>query len=366
MPSSASPTAPPTATRRRSRTGWPSSTPSSEVDRVVLVYNTFVSALTQSVTDRDILPISADVLETDDEERRDDALRGDFIFEPEPEEILARLLPVYLETQVYRALLESAASEQGARMTAMRNASKNAGELIDRSHAGDEPRPPGGDHPGDPRGRRRRRRARNEAAHCPRRAASRIRRRTRRYALRPRREHRARADRVAGGRAACARSAIAHERHADPGRGRRPTARATRSAASTRRRAGERARRGTASPRPAATGSRSGCRLKRDKGRDRRAASSSSCPVLVAFAGAPIAARSSATGRTTSSSTASITTNSCRSGRGRRSTDPVTGEARRTLLVLGATDTLGRDEFLRLLYGAQVSLEVAVVVDARA
>jgi F-type H+-transporting ATPase subunit gamma len=103
-----------------------------EVDRVVLVYNTFVSALTQRVTEQDVLPISADILETDEEERRDDALRGDFIFEPEPEEILARLLPVYVETQLYRALLESSASEQGARMTAMRNASKNAGELIDR------------------------------------------------------------------------------------------------------------------------------------------------------------------------------------------------------------------------------------------
>jgi F-type H+-transporting ATPase subunit gamma len=102
------------------------------VDRVTLVYNTFESALSQYVTEQDVLPISADVLETDDEERRDDALRGDFIFEPEPEEILARLLPVYVETQLYRALLESTASEQGARMTAMRNASKNAGELIDR------------------------------------------------------------------------------------------------------------------------------------------------------------------------------------------------------------------------------------------
>ncbi|MCY7304202.1 MAG: ATP synthase F1 subunit gamma [Thermoleophilia bacterium] len=102
-----------------------------EVDRVVLVYNTFVSALTQSVTDIDILPISPDVLETDEEEARDDAMRGDFIFEPEPEEILARLLPVYVETLIYRALLESAASFQGAQMTAMRNASKNAGELID-------------------------------------------------------------------------------------------------------------------------------------------------------------------------------------------------------------------------------------------
>jgi F-type H+-transporting ATPase subunit gamma len=102
-----------------------------EVDRVVLVYNTYVSALTQRVTEQDILPISPDILETDEQERKDDVLRGDFIFEPEPEEILERLLPVYLETQIYRALLESTASEQGARMTAMRNASKNAGELID-------------------------------------------------------------------------------------------------------------------------------------------------------------------------------------------------------------------------------------------
>ncbi len=103
-----------------------------EVDRVVVVYNTFVSALTQSVTELELLPISPDVLETDEQEARDDAMRGDFIFEPDPEEILVRLLPVYLETLIYRALLESAASFQGAQMTAMRNASKNAGELIER------------------------------------------------------------------------------------------------------------------------------------------------------------------------------------------------------------------------------------------
>jgi F-type H+-transporting ATPase subunit gamma len=102
-----------------------------EVDRVVIVYNTYVSALTQRVTEQDILPISAEILETDEEEREADRLRGDFIFEPEPEEIMQRLLPVYVETQIYRALLESTASEQGARMTAMRNASKNAAELID-------------------------------------------------------------------------------------------------------------------------------------------------------------------------------------------------------------------------------------------
>jgi F-type H+-transporting ATPase subunit gamma len=102
-----------------------------EVDRVILVYNHFESALVQKVTVQDILPLSEDLLETDNEERQDDAMRGDFIFEPEPEQILERLLPVYVETELYRALLESAASEHGARMTAMRNASKNAGELID-------------------------------------------------------------------------------------------------------------------------------------------------------------------------------------------------------------------------------------------
>ena len=100
-------------------------------DRVILVYNHFDSPLVQKVTEQEVLPIPEHLLETDDDERRDDAMRGDFIYEPEPEEILQRLLPVYLETELYRALLESAASEQGARMTAMRNASKNAGELID-------------------------------------------------------------------------------------------------------------------------------------------------------------------------------------------------------------------------------------------
>jgi len=102
-----------------------------EIDRAVLVYNEFVSALVQRVRAREVLPISEELLETDEEERREAAHRGDFIYEPEPEQILARLLPVYLETEIYRALLESAASEQGARMTAMRNATKNAGELID-------------------------------------------------------------------------------------------------------------------------------------------------------------------------------------------------------------------------------------------
>jgi F-type H+-transporting ATPase subunit gamma len=102
-----------------------------EIDRAIVIYNAFESPLVQKVTVQDVLPLSEDLLERDEEERERDTLHGDFIFEPEPEQILERLLPVYVETELYRALLESAASEHGARMTAMRNASKNAGELID-------------------------------------------------------------------------------------------------------------------------------------------------------------------------------------------------------------------------------------------
>jgi F-type H+-transporting ATPase subunit gamma len=102
-----------------------------EIDRAVLVYNHYESALVQRVTVQDVLPISEELLGSREEEEEREALLGDFIYEPEPEQILERLLPVYLETEIYRALLESAASELGARMTAMRNASKNAAELID-------------------------------------------------------------------------------------------------------------------------------------------------------------------------------------------------------------------------------------------
>ena len=102
-----------------------------EIDRAVIIYNHYVSPLVQTVVEQDVLPIPEELLERGEEEAQQAALLGDVIYEPEPEEILARLLPFYLETELYRALLESAASEQGARMTAMRNASKNAGELID-------------------------------------------------------------------------------------------------------------------------------------------------------------------------------------------------------------------------------------------
>jgi len=111
---------------------------SEEVDRVVLVFNRYVSPLVQRVTTTDLLPIPEHVLSGGDDEASTaepegkPSHSGDFIYEPEPEEILQRLLPVYLETELYRALLESAASFLASQMTAMRSASKNAGELIDR------------------------------------------------------------------------------------------------------------------------------------------------------------------------------------------------------------------------------------------
>ena len=102
-----------------------------EVDRVVLIYNRYESALVQRVTVTDLLPIREDALTAEEFVKDQGGPSADFIYEPEPEQILERLLPVYLETEIYRALLESAASFLAGQMTAMRNASKNAGELID-------------------------------------------------------------------------------------------------------------------------------------------------------------------------------------------------------------------------------------------
>jgi F-type H+-transporting ATPase subunit gamma len=107
----------------------------NEVDRVEIFYNAYVSPLTQKVTRETLLPLQqATVLEEGPDERREERegseKRALVEYEPGPEEILARLVPDYVEISVYRALLESTASEHGARMTAMRNASENAGTLI--------------------------------------------------------------------------------------------------------------------------------------------------------------------------------------------------------------------------------------------
>ena len=112
-----------------------------DLDRVELIYNRFVSPLTQHVWRQTLLPLQqAEVIgegaedeaaaedeETDAEKAQS---RSEWIYEPEPEELLARLIPEYVTISVYRALLESAASELGARMTAMRNAAENAETMI--------------------------------------------------------------------------------------------------------------------------------------------------------------------------------------------------------------------------------------------
>ena len=98
-----------------------------EVDRVVMVYNRFLSALSQEVAEVELLPVPEEVVAGE----APVTIEGSYLEEPDPREILAHLLPTYLEVTIYRALLESTASEHGARMTAMRNASENAGDLID-------------------------------------------------------------------------------------------------------------------------------------------------------------------------------------------------------------------------------------------
>jgi F-type H+-transporting ATPase subunit gamma len=106
-----------------------------KVDRVEIIYNGYISAINQEVRHETLLPLQqADVLgadEEEDEEEEERHARALWIYEPDPEEILARLVPDYVEISIYRALLESTASEHGARMSAMRSASDNAGELID-------------------------------------------------------------------------------------------------------------------------------------------------------------------------------------------------------------------------------------------
>ncbi|GMG82481.1 F0F1 ATP synthase subunit gamma [Paralimibaculum aggregatum] len=98
-----------------------------EFDVAVLYYNKFKSVISQIPTAQQLIP--AEVPELDEDPDNGGAL---YEYEPEEEEILADLLPKNLAVQIFRALLENAASEQGARMSAMDNATRNAGEMIDR------------------------------------------------------------------------------------------------------------------------------------------------------------------------------------------------------------------------------------------
>jgi len=103
------------------------------VDRVEMVYNSYVSPLTQNVTRQQLLPLSRQAISGDpDQSDGQDAptKRTPVDYEPDPEKILRRLVPDYIEISIYRALVESAAGFFGAQMTAMRSASENAGEII--------------------------------------------------------------------------------------------------------------------------------------------------------------------------------------------------------------------------------------------
>ncbi|RME49309.1 MAG: ATP synthase F1 subunit gamma [Deltaproteobacteria bacterium] len=105
---------------------------SGEVDEVHLVYNVFVSAMTQRYACKKILPIEVTPLPEGSAEEEGEATRVDYIYEPKREALLSWLLPRFVETEVFRALLESLAGEHGARMTAMDSATNNAVEMIDR------------------------------------------------------------------------------------------------------------------------------------------------------------------------------------------------------------------------------------------
>jgi len=109
------------------------------VDRVEMVYNSYVSPLTQKVTHERLLPISHATIAGEEADAGESAAKQDrskivqralVDYEPDPEEILKRLVPDYIEISLYRALVESAAGFFGAQMTAMRSASENAGEII--------------------------------------------------------------------------------------------------------------------------------------------------------------------------------------------------------------------------------------------
>ncbi|HVE59476.1 MAG TPA: ATP synthase F1 subunit gamma [Pyrinomonadaceae bacterium] len=97
------------------------------IDKVFLVFTEFKTVLSQKPVVEQLLPIAKTAVENAPE----GGAQAEYIYEQPPSEIFGKLLPKQVETQIYRAMLESIASEQGSRMTAMDSASKNAGELID-------------------------------------------------------------------------------------------------------------------------------------------------------------------------------------------------------------------------------------------
>ena len=104
------------------------------IDRVEMIYNAYVSPLRQTVTQERLLPLAHATITGEEEEEAQDAdeprARAAVAYEPDPDAILRRLVPDYVEISIYRALVESTAGFFGAQMTAMRSASDNAGEII--------------------------------------------------------------------------------------------------------------------------------------------------------------------------------------------------------------------------------------------
>jgi len=98
---------------------------SESYDAVYIIYNQFHSAINQEVTINQLLPIAP-------EESQEDSYVADYIYEPSCEKVLHSILPKYVEVQIFEALLESVASEHGARMSSMDSATKNASEMIDK------------------------------------------------------------------------------------------------------------------------------------------------------------------------------------------------------------------------------------------
>lgn len=102
-----------------------------EADEVYLVYNRFETALTQRPVVAQLLPVAQDDEDEDEEEDRDLSQASYLEYVPDPETVLKKLVPRYVETMLWQALLESAAGEHGARMTSMKSATDNANELAD-------------------------------------------------------------------------------------------------------------------------------------------------------------------------------------------------------------------------------------------
>ena len=97
-----------------------------EFDVCTIFYNQFKNVITQIPQEQQIIPLKAS------EEKKDSSSEDNYEFEPEEDEILSNLLPKNISTQIFKAMLENSASEQGSRMSAMDNATRNAGEMVDK------------------------------------------------------------------------------------------------------------------------------------------------------------------------------------------------------------------------------------------